>query len=494
MDGGRRPPHVRRTKIVATLGPACDAPDVLEGLIAAGVDVVRLNFSHGEAADHRERARRVREIAARLDRNVGVLGDLQGPKIRITCFAEGSVNLHQGARFVLDAELDDNAGDAGRVGVTYADLHRDVAAGDVLLLDDGRVILRITEVVGSAIRTEVLVGGVLSDHKGINRQGGGLSAPAITDKDRVDLALAAEIDVDYLAVSFPRSAADLEKARELFAAAGGGGHIVAKIERAEVLDVIGEVLQATDAIMIARGDLGVEIGDAQLPAVQKSLIREARAANVPVITATQMMESMISSSLPTRAEVFDVANAVIDGTDAVMLSAETATGHNPVAVVEAMSRVCIGAEHHPSALVSDHRLEARFERTDEAIAMASMYTANHYQVRAIAALTESGDTTLWMSRISSGIPIYALTRHERTSRRVSLYRGVYPVPYPMGRTHPAEANRKAIELMSARGVVEPGDRVLITKGEMMGLHGGTNSMKIVTVGPDGQIQLPAPPD
>ncbi|MEX0606983.1 MAG: pyruvate kinase, partial [Halofilum sp. (in: g-proteobacteria)] len=277
-------------------------------------------------------------------------------------------------------------------------------------------------------------------------------------------------------------------------AAGGGGHIVAKIERAEVLDVIGEVLQATDAIMIARGDLGVEIGDAQLPAVQKSLIREARAANVPVITATQMMESMISSSLPTRAEVFDVANAVIDGTDAVMLSAETATGHNPVAVVEAMSRVCIGAEHHPSALVSDHRLEARFERTDEAIAMASMYTANHYQVRAIAALTESGDTTLWMSRISSGIPIYALTRHERTSRRVSLYRGVYPVPYPMGRTHPAEANRKAIELMSARGVVEPGDRVLITKGEMMGLHGGTNSMKIVTVGPDGQIQLPAPPD
>lgn len=489
LDGGRTHDHVRRTKIVATLGPACDAPGVLERMIASGVDVVRLNFSHGHAGDHRERARQVREIATRLDRNVGILGDLQGPKIRVERFIEGEVRLEEGASFVLDTALAADRGDLHRVGVTYEDLPRDVAPGDVLLLDDGRLVLRVDEVAGTEVRTQVLVGGVLSDHKGINRQGGGLTAPAITDKDRADIELAAELDVDYLAVSFPRTGADLVEARDLFAAADGqGGRIVAKIERAEALEAIEDILATTDAVMIARGDLGVEIGDAELPAVQKSLIREARAANVPVITATQMMESMITTTLPTRAEVFDVANAVLDGTDAVMLSAETATGQHPVAVVEAMGRLCIGAEHHPSALVSDHRMDARFERTDEAIAMATMYTANHYNVRAIASLTESGDTTLWMSRISSGMPIYALTRHERTSRRVSLYRGVYPVHYPIGRTQPAEANRKAIEVMVARGVVAEGDRVIITKGEMMGIHGGTNSMKIVEVGEDGQIR------
>jgi len=481
---------VRRTKIVATLGPACESRATLEQMIVHGVDVVRLNFSHGSPAEHRARAELVRELAASHKRNVGILGDLQGPKIRIERFAEGEVTLHEDEPFVLDTALGRDAGDGHRVGVAYKELPNDVAPGDILLLDDGRLELVVDEIAGTEIRTRVVVGGHLSNNKGINRQGGGLSAPAITDKDREDIATAAAIDVDYLAVSFPRSASDVEHARQLFVEAGGHGGVVAKIERAEALADIHDILRVSDAIMIARGDLGVEIGDAELPAVQKSLIRDARAANVPVITATQMMESMITSPLPTRAEVFDVANAVLDGTDAVMLSAETAAGEYPAEAVEAMGRICVGAERHRSVQVSDHRIDTRFSRVDEAIAMATMYTANHLGVRAIASLTESGSTVLWMSRIHSGIPIYALTRHERTSRKVSLYRGVYPVHYPIGQIHPAEANRKAIEVMVERGVVQAGDRVIVTKGDLMGVHGGTNSMKIVEVGPDGDIQLP----
>ena len=479
----------RRTKIVATLGPACDEPGVLERMIVEGIDVVRLNFSHGGPEDHRERARQVREIAARHERSVAILGDLQGPKIRIDRFADGEVELEEGQAFIIDPTLPADAGDVHQVGVTYKELPDDVAPGDRLLLDDGRLVLTVEHIDGERrIHTTVATGGVLSDNKGINRQGGGLSAQAITDKDRADIRTAAEIDIDYLAISFPRDGADVHTARRLFEEAGGQGSIVAKIERAEAIAASADILAATDAIMIARGDLGVEIGDAELPAVQKSLIKDARAANVPVITATQMMESMITRPLPTRAEVFDVANAVIDGTDAVMLSAETAAGEYPVEVVAAMNRICLGAERHRSTQLSDHRINSEFERTDEAIAMATMYTANHLNVRAIAALTESGSTTLWMSRISSGIPIYALTRHERTARRVSLYSGVHPVSYPIVQIQPDEANRTAVQVLVEHGVVEPGDRVIITKGDLMGVHGGTNSLKIVQVGADGTIE------
>ncbi len=485
---------MRRTKIVATLGPACDRADVLEHLIAEGADVVRLNFSHGSPESHRDRARRVREIAARLNRDVGILGDLQGPKIRIERFAEGEIELAAGEAFALDTDLGRNEGDVHAVGVSYPELPGDLAPGDTLLLDDGRVVLQVESINGGRVSTRVTVGGVLSNNKGINRQGGGLSAPAITDKDRSDIELAAEIDVDYLAVSFPRSGEELRYARELFEGAGGVGGIVAKIERAEALDAINDIFAATDAVMIARGDLGVEIGDAELPAVQKSLLRSARAANLPVITATQMMESMITNPLPTRAEVFDVANAVLDGTDAVMLSAETASGRYPVAVVASMARICLGAERHPSAQPPDERIAGQFQRTDEAIAMATMYAANHLGLRAIAALTESGDTTLWMSRISSGIPIYALTRHERTRRKVSLYRGVYPLSYPIVQVNPAEANREAIAVLYNHGAVGPGDRVIVTKGDLMGVHGGTNSMKIIEVNADGDIDVPPAPD
>ncbi|ACL73963.1 Pyruvate kinase [Thioalkalivibrio sulfidiphilus HL-EbGr7] len=473
---------MRRTKIVATLGPATDSPAVLEKLVSAGVDVVRINFSHGKADEHRRRAQMIREAADKMGRVVGILGDLQGPKIRIARFAQGEVELNEGDAFVFDASLGDDEGNRERVGLTYKDLPNDVHAGDTLLLDDGRLVFSVDRVDGPAIHTRVVVGGTLSNNKGINRQGGGLSAPAITAKDREDIRLAAELGVDYLAVSFPRTADDVHLARELLREAGGHGAICSKIERAEAMDAIDELILASDVIMIARGDLGVEIGDAELPGVQKTLIQRARTLNRVVITATQMMESMILNQIPTRAEVFDVANAVLDGTDAVMLSGETATGRYPVKTVAAMGRICEAAERQRSARVSHHRMDSRFERVDEAIAMATMYTANHLDVGAIAALTESGSTALWMSRISSGIPIYALTRHEHTRRKLTLYRGVYPMAFEAVQTSHAETNRQVVDLLISEGIVTDGDLVIITKGDLAGVMGGTNAMKIVRVG------------
>ena len=472
----------RRTKILATLGPATDDPKMMDKVIEAGVDVVRINFSHGSAEEHIERAERVRNRARAHGRQVGVLCDLQGPKIRIDRFKDGKITLAEGDTFTLDAACPSDAGDQERVGIAYKELPDDVSRGDTLLLDDGRLVLWVDQVEGKRIICRVVVGGVLSDRKGINRQGGGLSAPALTDKDREDIKTAARMEADYLAVSFPRTAADVNEARELFRAAGGNGAIVAKIERAEALDVVEEIIAASDVIMIARGDLGVEIGDAALPPVQKQLIRQARSMNRAVITATQMMESMIENQIPTRAEVFDVANAVLDGTDAVMLSAETATGKYPDKAIGAMHRICIEAEKQRLAMVSDHRIHSEFTYIDEAIAMAAMYTANHLKVKAIAALTESGSTTLWMSRISSGIPIYAMTRHVATRRKVTMFRGVYPVSFDVTTTDHAELNREAIDELRRRGAVRDGDLVIITKGDLMGVHGGTNAMKIVKVG------------
>jgi len=473
---------MRRTKIVATLGPATDSQQALEKLVGAGVDVVRINFSHGDPASHRERVRRIREIAGRTGRCVGVLGDLQGPKIRIARFRDGPVELSEGDAFALDAALPSDAGDRTQVGLTYPALPQDVAAGDVLLLDDGRLVLKVEDVRDQRIETTVVVGGTLSNNKGINRQGGGLSAPAITEKDREDIRLAAELEVDFLAVSFPRSADDIHLARSLLHEAGSDAAICAKVERSEALEVIDEIISASDVIMIARGDLGVEIGDAELPAVQKNLISRARKLNRVVITATQMMESMIQNPIPTRAEVFDVANAVLDGTDAVMLSGETATGRYPDKAVDSMGRICAAAERQRAARQSTHRMDSYFGRVDEAIAMATMYTANHLDVAAIAALTESGSTALWMSRISSGIPIFALTRQPKTSRRMTLYRGVYPVVLPgIPETH-AETNREAIRLLLKEGVVKDGELVIITKGDLDGVPGGTNALKILRVG------------
>ena len=469
----------RQTKIVATLGPATDRAGVLEAMIRAGVDVVRLNFSHGSHAEHAGRAAAVRKAAAAVGRDVAILADLQGPKIRIGAFDEGPIRLEPGDRFALDTSLPDEAGTREQVGCTYAALPQDVKTGDTLLLNDGLIALSVTSVEGTRVNTEVLIGGELSDHKGINRLGGGLSAPALTEKDKADLAQAAALEVDYLAVSFPRSAADIELARALLHQSGGKASVLAKIERAEALTCLDDIIRAADAVMVARGDLGVEIGDAELPGVQKRIISSARELNRLVITATQMMESMIHNPIPTRAEVLDVANAVMDGTDAVMLSAESAVGVYPLKAVEAMARVCLGAERQRSAERSRALVDTHFARTDEGIAMATMYTAGHMHANAILALTESGNTALWMSRQISDIPIFALTRHERTRRRMALCRGVYPVAYDASMTEAMPTPPEAIACLQRRGLIKTGDRVIMTHGDA-GVPGGTNTMKVLT--------------
>jgi pyruvate kinase len=482
----------RRTKIVATLGPATDDPAVLRRVLLAGVDVVRLNYSHGKSADHDRRTRQVRVAADELGLDIGVLADLQGPKIRVENFRDGAVELIENQSFVLDTAMDPDAGDIHAVACGYPDLPRDVKAGDVLVLNDGAITLRVEQVEGTRVVTRVVLGGVLSNRKGINKQGGGLSAAALTDKDRADLLHAVSVGADFIAVSFPRSAADMYEARTLLNAAGGHAALVAKIERAEALPVLDEIIAASDVVMVARGDLGVEIGDAELPGWQKRIIAQSREMNRMVITATQMMESMIANPTPTRAEVLDVANAVMDGTDAVMLSAETATGRWPVKVVEAVARVCIGAEAAPTRERSDVGMDMHFERTDEAIAMATAWTARHMHAQAIVALTESGSTALMMSRAETQIPIFALTPQERTRRRMAMCRGVFPVPFhPTQHDAVAHVN-EAIACLRARQAVHPGDRVLVTRGDFTG-PGGTNSMKIVSIEPSDRAAPTAPP-
>lgn len=474
---------MRSTKIVATLGPATDDPRVLARVLGAGVDVVRLNFSHGEPDQHRRRAEAVRSIAATMGKDVGILCDLQGPKIRIESFNAGSIELREGQPFRLDTAADPRAGDDSGVACSYEPLPREVRAGDVLLLNDGAIVLSVVATGPTTVDTVVQVGGTLGNRKGINRLGGGLSAAALTDKDRQDIAHAAAIEADFVAVSFPRTAADMQEARRLVQAAGSRAQLVAKIERAEALQELDSLIEASDVVMVARGDLGVEIGDAELPGWQKRIISAAREKNRAVITATQMMESMISSPIPTRAEVLDVANAVMDGTDAVMLSAETAAGKYPIKVVEAMARVCIGAEAtlQMRTEMPRRRTDTHFDRTDEAIAMATAWTASQMHAKAIIALTESGSTALMMSRTETGIPIYALTQHEHTRRRMSLCRGVFPIAFTPSRLDTLAPVRESVACLVQRGVVANGDRVLITKGDFTG-PGGTNAMKIVTVG------------
>ena len=476
---------IRRTKIVATLGPASDRVGVLEAMLRAGVDVVRLNFSHGSADDHRRRLSEVRKIAQRLGRSVAALADLQGPKIRIARFKDGAVVLEVGQPFVLDMLLDGDAGDATRVGCDYKTLADDVSVGDRLLLDDGRLVLEVSAIRGKEVHTRVIVGGKLSNNKGINKQGGGLSAAALTDKDKQDLKTAVEIGVDYLAVSFPRSAADMQEARELLGEAGKEIGLIAKVERAEAVAddaTLDGIISASEAVMVARGDLGVEIGDAQLIGVQKRLIKRARSLNRAVITATQMMETMISSPLPTRAEVFDVANAVLDGTDAVMLSAETAAGDFPVETIEAMNRVCLGAERERSAQESGHRIHQGFSKVDETVALSAMYAANHLEgVAAIACMTSSGFTALIASRIHSGLPIVGLAHSEIAQRRMALYRGVVSLAFDTSKMKAEELNDRALEVLVTYGIAAPDDHVILTRGDHMNAHGGTNTLKILDV-------------
>ncbi|KAF0836346.1 pyruvate kinase [Methylovorus glucosotrophus] len=472
--------ELRRTKIVATLGPASSEREVLERMLDAGVDVVRLNFSHGQAADHIARAELVRELARARRRSVGVLCDLQGPKIRIGKFADGKVLLRPGDNFILDADCP--LGDQSRVGLDYKTLPQEVVTGTVLLLDDGRIVLTVDSVEGSAVYCTVKVGGLLSNNKGINRLGGGLAAEALTEKDREDIKTAAALSADYIAISFPRSGADVELARQLVQEAGGHAHIVAKIERAEAIPALEEIVDAADVIMVARGDLGVEVGDAVVPGLQKRMIRLARAKNKLVITATQMMESMILNPIPTRAEVSDVANAVLDGTDAVMLSAETAAGQFPVEAVSAMHRVCKEAEKEYYDDSVRRLGRDTFDEIDEAIAMATSYSARHFNVKAIAALTQSGKSAIWLSRANNNVPIYALTPEQNTRRKLTLCRGVYPYRMEVGSHDIDRILFDAEEELVSRGVVTNGDYILLTFGQPIGKAGSTNTMKLVQVG------------
>lgn len=476
----------RRTKIVATIGPASQSPEVLEQLIVAGIDVARLNFSHGSPDEHKARARLIRELAAKHGRHVALLGDLQGPKIRIAKFSNKRIELKVGDTFRLSVTHPRDAGTQDVVGIDYPDLINDCRVDDELLLDDGRVVMRVSEKTADELVCTVLIGGPLSDNKGINRRGGGLTAPALTQKDKSDIKLAAEMELDYLAVSFPRDAADMELARRLRDEAGSTAWLVSKIERAEAVaddEALDGLIRASDAVMVARGDLGVEIGDAELVGIQKKIILHSRRHNKAVIVATQMMESMISSPMPTRAEVSDVANAALDNTDAVMLSAESAAGAYPVEAVKAMARVCLGAEKHPTSQKSSHRLGKTFERCDESVALAAMYTANHFPgVKAIISLTESGYSPLVMSRLRSSVPIYAFTPHREAQARVALFRGVYTVPFdPLA--YPADkVSQAAVDELIKRGVVEPGDWVVLTKGDSYHGTGGTNTLKVLHVG------------
>ena len=472
----------RRTKIVATLGPASDDVDTLRKMINAGLDVARLNFSHGSAADHKRRAELLRVAAESCGREVGIMGDLQGPKIRIRCFKDHSVALADGDNFFLDSTLGLMDGDQDGVGVALDTLHEDIKTGDILLLNDGLITLEVKSIEGTRIQTTVVHGGILSDYKGINLKGGGLSAAALTDIDKENIKLAAEMELDFLAVSFVRNGDDVNEARELLQAAGGHGLIVAKVERVEAVENIDSIIEASDVVMVARGDLGVEMGYAELTGIQKKLIRKTRKAHKIVITATQMMESMIHNPIPTRAEVSDVSNAVIDGTDAVMLSGETAVGAYPVEAINAMSEVAIGAEKYPLPVSrTSHRMDDHFGLVDEAIAMATMYTANHMSVRAIIALTESGSTTRWMSRIRSDIPIYAFTPHVTTSRRVAMYRGVYPVMFEIDTDNPRGLYQHIFDTLLANELVKVGDLALLTKGDLDGVSGSTNSMTVMKI-------------
>ncbi len=477
---------LRRTKIVATLGPATDSPESLGAIIAAGVDVVRLNFSHGNAEDHQKRAQLVRATAQAQGRFVAILADLQGPKLRIARFTDNKVTLSAGQTFVLDANMDKDSGTTERVGIDYEQLIRDVKPDDILVLDDGRIEMRVDVVDEHSITSTVLIGGPLSNNKGLNKRGGGLSAHALTEKDKQDIVTAAGLGADYVAVSFVRTADDMHVARRLLKDAGSSAGLVAKIERAELAHdeaALDAVIEASDTVMVARGDLAVEIGDAELVGVQKHIIQRARILNRAVITATQMMESMITNPMPTRAEVSDVANAVMDYTDAVMLSAETAVGDYPTEAVAAMVRICLGAEKQPSMGQSGHRMHQSMGRVDEAIALSTMYAANHLDgIAAIICLTETGSTPRLMSRIKSNLPIYAFSRHHTTQHRVVMYRGVQTVPFNAGDHAAEEVDDHAVNELVRRGVVKTDDLVVITKGSFTNAQGGTNSMRILRVG------------
>lgn len=471
---------MKHTKIVATMGPSSISSEIIEQLILSGVNVFRLNFSHGTHQFHQDNAHNIRTVANKLNSAIAVMCDLQGPKIRISKFIDGQITLVEGDKFILDTSLNE-LGDQTIVGVDYKFLHQDVKINDTLLLDDGKISLKVLSIKDQQIICQIINGGLLSDNKGINKLGGGLTAPSLTAKDLEDIKIAALINTDYLAISFPKSSADMHMAKELFKTNGGKGLVIAKIERCEAVIAQNEIIASCDGIMVARGDLAVEVGDAQVPFIQKQLIKNARAANKLVITATQMMESMINSPIPTRAEVSDVANAVLDGTDAVMLSAETATGNYPVHAVLAMARTCEQAEKTQEIKLDLQFLGRVFTRIDQAIAMSTLFAAYHMKVRAIVSLSESGATPLWMSRLNTGIPIFALTPYPEVRNKMALYREVFPMIFTEYATAPEQLLHLIEKFLLQQNLITNNDLIVVTFGDKMGNIGGTNTLKILQV-------------
>ena len=471
----------KRTKIIITLGPASSESKTLSNLINAGVDLVRLNFSHGTIEQRKKQFKTIKQCAQQQNKNIGILADLQGPKIRITSFAHTAVELKAGDEFILDLDCDSNSGTKQKINIDYPNLINEVSVEQMLCLDDGKIVLQIQSITSRTIVTKIITGGVLSSNKGINLVGGGLSAGAITEKDRKDLQAACDLGVDYIALSFVKDSHDINLAKNLIKQCGSTAQILTKIERVEAVENIEEIINLSDGIMVARGDLAIEVGDAEVPAIQKKLIHMAKQAAKPVIVATQMMESMISSPTPTRAEISDVANAVLDGADAVMLSAESAVGEYPVLTVEAMVRTCMSVEQHKN-LQFKTKIPSCLSRVDQAIATATVYTANKLSIKAIVALTESGMTPLWMSNLQTNIPICALSRHSRTLGLMSLYRGVCPVYFDVTKVSHSQVNIAAIKALKQQSMVTDGDLVIITKGDYLGIEGGSNAMKIITVG------------
>ena len=469
---------LRRTKIVTTLGPATDRDNNLEKIILAGANMVRMNFSHGSAEDHIKRAEDVRAIAKKHNKHVAILGDLQGPKIRVSKFTDGKIQLNLGDKFCLDATFDKTAGNNDCVSIDYPELASDVFPGDILLLDDGRVQLKVIEIDGQQIHTEVTVAGPLSNNKGINKQGGGLSAEALTDKDKADIITAAKIDVDFIAVSFPRNGSDINYARELVRAAGSNARICAKVERAETVatkETMKEIILASDAIMVARGDLGVEIGDAALVGVQKSLINLSRKYNRVVITATQMMESMITSPMPTRAEVMDVANAVLDGTDAVMLSGETAKGKYPVEAVSIMANICGRTDNSMSSDLGAN-IVAKSMRITEAVCKGAVETTEKLCAPLIVVATRGGKSAKSVRKYFPKANILAITTNEKAAQQLCLTKGVSScIVEQIDSTD--EFYRKGKELALATGLAKEGDIVVMVSGALVP-SGTTNTASV----------------
>jgi len=472
---------MRRTKIVATIGPASRERPVLERLARAGVDVVRLNFSHGEPEDHLRVLAAVREISAALDRPIAVLQDLGGPKIRTGRLKGGQpVQLADGARIVVTTD-ESVEGDASLVSTAYAALPRDVRPGDRILVDDGNLELRVTRVGGREVECEVVHGGPLRPHKGMNLPGVRISAPALTEKDHRDLAIGVQNGVDYVAVSFVRQAADVEQARAAIAALGGTAPIIAKIEKREAVENLDAIVAAADGVMVARGDLGVELPTEEVPTLQKRIIHTANSAGKAVITATQMLESMVAHPRPTRAEASDVANAIVDGTDAVMLSAETAAGCYPVEAVETMARIAVYTEEHLSqrdpvrrrAGTNPARIVAR------SLARVAAMVAEELECKLIVAFTASGSTACLVSNYRPRSPIAAVSYNEDACRRLALWWGVVPLKSGLAQTTD-EMMTEAEDLLKRRRLAAPGDVVLMLGGQSH-TAGATNMIRVHTI-------------